>query len=153
MKKILILFICCMMLTGCNNKESIEMTRFRNEINSFCDNIKEIDASINEIANITADEDGLKEATKTLMNHMDRLNEEFTKFANMDFPTEYDYLETMADEAGSYMTEAVNAYHKTYDGNYTESMEDYAQQNYSRAYKRIQFIIDILNGKDPNTAQ
>lgn len=153
MKRLVILFICCMMLTGCSNKENLEMTRFRSQINSFCDNIKEIDSSINEISNITADEDGLKEATKTLMNHMDRLNEEFTKFADMDFPAEYDYLEQMADEAGSYMTEAVNAYHKAYDGNYTESMEDYAQQNYSRAYKRIQFIIDILNGKDPNAAQ
>lgn len=153
MKKLAILFLCCIILTGCNNKESIEMTRFRNEINSFCDNIKEIDASINEISNITADEEGLKEATKTLMGHMDRLNTEFTKFANMDFPTEYDYLEKMADEAGSYMTEAVNVYHKTFENNYTESMEDYAQQNYSRAYKRVQFIIDILNGKDPNAAQ
>ncbi len=152
MKKLMILFICCMMLTGCNN-ENIETTRFRSQINSFCDNIKEIDASINEITNITADEEGLKEATKTLMNHMDRLNVEFAQFANMDFPTEYDYLEQMADEAGSYMTEAVKAYHITYEDNYTASMEDYAQQNYSRAYKRVQFIIDILNGKDPNAAQ
>lgn len=140
------------MLTGCNNRESIEITRFRTEINTFCDNIKEIDTSINEITNITADEEGLAEATKTLMNHMDKLDEEFTKFANMDFPTEYDYLEKLADEAGSYMTEAVNAYHKTFEDNYTESMEDYAQQNYSRAYKRVQYIIDTLNGKDPNAS-
>ncbi len=153
MKRLVLLFICCMMLTGCNNKESLEMTRFRSQINSFCDNIKEIDASINEITNISADEDGLKEATKTLMSHMDRLNTEFTNFANMDFPTEYDYLEQMADEAGSYMTEAVNAYHKTFEDNYTASMEGYAQQNYSRAYKRVHLIIDILNGKDPNAAQ
>ena len=153
MKKLVILSLCCIMLTGCNSKENIEMTRFRNEINSFCDNIKEIDASINEISNITADEEGLKEATKTLMEHMDRLNVEFKKFANMDFPAEYDYLEQMADEAGSYMTEAVNVYHKTFEDNYTVSMEDYAQQNYSRAYKRVQFIIDVLNGKDPNAAE
>lgn len=153
MKRLVILFICCMMLTGCNNQENIKMTQFRSQINSFCDNIKEIDASINEITNITADEEGLKEATKTLMGHMDRLNTEFTNFANMDFPTEYDYLEKMADEAGSYMTEAVKAYHKAYEDNYTVGMEDYAQQNYSRAYKRVQFIVDILNGKDPNAAQ
>lgn len=152
MKKLMILFLCCIMLTGCNNRESIEITRFRTEINTFCDNIKEIDTSINEITNITADEEGLAEATKTLMNHMDKLDEEFTKFANMDFPTEYDYLEKLADEAGSYMTEAVNAYHKTFEDNYTESMEDYAQQNYSRAYKRVQYIIDTLNGKDPNAS-
>ncbi len=152
MKRLLILCLCCVFLTSCNSNTDYETTRFHAEINSFCDNIKEIDESINKITNITADEEGLKEATKSLMNQMDRLKDEFTKFANMDFPTEYDYLEKLADEAGSYMTEAVSAYHKTYEDNYTESMEDYAQQNYSRAYKRVQFIIDTINGKDPNAS-
>ena len=141
-----------MAFTGCGNKPSIEITQFHNELNAFCDNIQKIDSAINEISNITADEEGLEVATSELMIQLDSLEDEFIKFANMDFPTEYDYLEKLADEAGSYMTEAVSAYHKTYEDNYTESMEDYAQQNYSRAYKRVQFIIDVVNGKDPNAS-
>lgn len=151
LRKLTILFLISLLLTGCNkNNNDLEMTRFYAEINDFCDNLKEIDTSINQITNITADEAGLKLATKDLMNHLDTLKDEFTKFSNIDFPTEYDYLEKVADEAADYMNEAVNTYHKTYEENYTASMEEYAHENYKRAYKRVQVIIDVLNGNDPN---
>lgn len=154
MKKLAILLLVSLMLTGCNkNNNDLEMTRFYAEINDFCDNLKEIDTSINQITNITADEAGLKNATKILMSHLDTLKDEFTKFSNIDFPEEYDYLEKVADEAADYMTEAVNTYHKTYEENYTASMEEYAHENYKRAYKRVQVIIDVLNGNDPNAQQ
>ncbi len=152
MRKLIILFLISILLTGCNkNNNDIEMTRLYAEVNDFCDNLKEIDTSINQLTNITADEEGLKLATKNLLNHLDTLKDEFTKFSNIDFPAEYDYLEKVADEAADYMNEAVNSYHKTYEDNYTASMEEYAHENYKRAYKRVQLIIDVLNGKDPNT--
>lgn len=152
MKKLAVILLLSIMLTGCN-KDNVdyEMTKFHGEINDFCDNLKEIDSSINQINNITADEQGLKTATTTLMRNLDLLKDEFAKFSNLDFPTEYDYLEKLADEAYDYMTEAVNAYRKTYQENYTSSMEEYAQENYKRAYKRVQIIIDVLNGKEPDT--
>ncbi len=152
MKKLVVILLISIMLTGCSqNNNDIEMTKFHAEINEFCDNLKEIDSSINQITNITADEQGLQEATSALLDNMDRLKDEFAKFSNLDFPTEYDYLEKLADEAYDYMTEAVNAYRKTYQENYTSSMEEYAQENYKRAYKRVQIIIDVLNGKEPDT--
>lgn len=152
MKKLAVILLLSIMLTGCN-KDNVdyEMTKFHGEINDFCDNLKEIDSSINQITNITADEQGLKTATTTLMRNLDLLKDEFAKFSNLDFPTEYDYLEKLADESYDYMTEAVNAYRKTYQENYTSSMEEYAQENYKRAYKRVQIIIDVLNGKEPDT--
>lgn len=152
MKKLAVILLLSIMLTGCN-KDNVdyEMTKFHGEINDFCDNLKEIDSSINQITNITADEQGLKTATTTLMRNLDLLKDEFAKFSNLDFPTEYDYLEKLADESYDYMNEAVNAYRKTYQENYTSSMEEYAQENYKRAYKRVQIIIDVLNGKEPDT--
>ena len=152
MKKLAVILLLSIMLTGCN-KDNVdyEMTKFHGEINDFCDNLKEIDSSINQINNITADEQGLKTATTALMGNLYLLKDEFAEFSNLDFPTEYDYLENLADEAYDYMTEAVNAYHKTYQENYTSSMEEYAQENYKRAYKRVQIIIDVLNGKEPDT--
>lgn len=152
MKRLMAIMLCCMAFTGCGNKPSIEITQFHNELNAFCDNIQKIDSAINEISNITADEEGLEVATTELMIQLDSLEDEFIKFANMDFPAEYDYLENMADESGSYMSEAVKAYRKAYEEKYSVGMEDYAQQNYSRAYKRVQFIIDVVNGKDPNAS-
>ena len=149
MKKLALILLLSLMLTGCNKENNdFEMTRFHAEVNEFCDNLKEIDSSINQITNITADEQGLQEATIELLNNLDRLKDEFAKFSNLDFPTEYDYLEKLSDEAYDYMTEAVNAYRKTYQENYTTSMEEYAQENYKRAYKRVQIIIDVLNGKE-----
>lgn len=147
MKRLAFILLVSIMLTGCSNKNNdTELIRLHKEINDFCDNLKEIDTSINQVTNITADEEGLKEASNTLLYNLDLLKDEFMKFSNIDFPTEYDYLEKLADEAGDYMTEAVNAYHKTYEDNYTSSMEEYAHENYSRAYKRVQIIIDELNG-------
>lgn len=140
------------MFTGCNSQNtSYETERFHQEINDFCDQIKEIDQSINSISNITMDESGLNTATETLMQNLDILKDEFIKFSNLDFPEEYDYLEQIADESADYMNEAVKAYHKAYEEKYTSSMEEYAQENYKRAYKRLQIIIDILNGKEPDT--
>lgn len=152
MKKLAVILLLSIMLTGCN-KDNVdyEMTKFHGEINDFCDNLKEIDSSINQITNISADEQGLKTATTALLENLDLLKDEFAKFSNLDFPTEYDYLEMLADEAYDYMTEAVNAYRKTYQENYTSSMEEYAEENYKRAYKRVQIIIDVLNGKEPDT--
>ena len=42
-------------------------------------------------------------------------------FAALDFPTEFDYLESLADEASEYMTTAVESYHDAYDnGGYNQ---------------------------------
>lgn len=144
MKKLIIFTLICVLLCGCSEKPAIN-TKFENEINTFCTNISDIDAAINEIDNITADEAGLQAATSELLGYLDLLDDEFKKLASIDFPTEYDYLENIADQASDYMTEAVKSYHTTYEDNYTESMEDYAKENYSRAYKRLQYILNTLN--------
>lgn len=149
MRKIILLCILCAALTGCADSENnTELIRFRDDVQIFCENIKTIDTSINSITNITMDEPGIKQATTELLSNLDILKDEFDKFSTIDFPEEFDYLEQLADEAADYMTEAVNAYTKTYTENYTSSMEDYALENYKRAYKRIRVIIDVLNGEE-----
>ncbi len=150
MKKLVILLFSCLLLTGCG-QENHELNKFQDDVNAFCDKIVEIDASMNKITNITADEAGLATATTELLNNLELLKDEFVKFSNLDFPEEYDYLEELADEAGDYMAEAYKSYEIVYKDNYTSSMEDYAKENYSRAYKRIQIIVDVLQGKEPNT--
>lgn len=145
LKKLVIISLLCITLTACGNSTNTMNTKFENEINTFCTNVSDIDAAINGITNITADEAGLKTATTQLLGYLDLLNDEFKKLSNIDFPEEYDYLETIADQASDYMTEAVKSYHTTYEDNYTESMEDYAKENYSRAYKRLQYILNSLN--------
>jgi len=150
MKRIPLLFLSALLLTGCAQKEDTEMLAFKDEINEFCDKIVEIDASINEITNESADGEGLESAKRELLSCLDDLKDEFSVFASLDFPEEFDYLESIADEASTYMTEAVKSYHEAYkDNSYNEYTADYAGQNYSRAYKRVQIILDFLQGKTP----
>ena len=55
----------------------------------------------------------------------------------MNFPAEYDYLEEMADEAGNYMTEAVNTYNTMYgtDDGYNVNLEEYADEKVAKQNK------------------
>lgn len=144
-KKILLAGICLLLLTGCG--ENPIDARFNREINEFCDNISTIDAKINAIS-VEAEENSIRYATSDLLSYLDELEEEFMKFSNIDFPEEFDYLEDMAKEAGTYMTEAVASYHKAYEDGYNESMEEYAKENYSRACKRVQVALALLRGED-----
>jgi hypothetical protein len=143
----------CLLFTGCgpqtssNNAENNEeLTQFRTEVDTFCDHIRSLDQQINSI-------DTTKEGFETeLMSDLDKLQSEFYEFSQKDFPTDYDYLEDLADEAKDYMTTAVDAFRDVYTNpDYTEAMMDaqyeYATENYSRAYKRITVILTFLNGE------
>ncbi len=46
------------------------------------------------------------------------------------------------------MTEAVSSYHKAYDEEYNQAMEEYALENYSRACRRVQMILAALRGEN-----
>ena len=92
MKRTVLLLLTTLMLTGCA-RQNTEDNKFEKDLNAFCDRIVEIDSSINAISNETGDEEGLAAAKEDLLDCLGSLNDEFAKFANMDFPTEYDYLE------------------------------------------------------------
>ena len=134
-----------LLLTGCG-QDPIE-AKFNSEISDFCESVSDLGQKIDAI-NIEAEEQSIRYATSDLLTYLDELEVEFMKFSNIDFPEEFDYLEDMADEAGSYMTEAVASYHKAYEDAYNQSMEEYARENYSRACKRMQVILSLLRGED-----
>lgn len=146
--KVRILFAAVMsvlLFTACG--EDPELAQFQDSIDSFCTQISEIDTSIN---NIDAQSD---QATVQLLSYLDELDLAFQDFAKIDFPEEFDYLETLADESGQYMTEAVSSYHDAYGVDfYDADAADYARENYSRAYKRVQIIITFLHGETPDDA-
>lgn len=129
-------------LTACGKDP--KLTQFKEEIDSFCTEISDIDTEIN---NVDAQSDN---ATDELLGYLDQLDTAFQDFADLDFPEEFDYLESLADEASEYMTTAVESYHDAYsNGGYIELTADYARENYARAYKRIQIIITFLHGEQP----
>lgn len=137
-------------LTACGSKkaDSAELTEFRNNVDSFCETISTIDSNINSLETI--------ENANELLSYLDQLKVSFDNFAEMDFPSDYDYLEGVADEAGSYMETAVSSYHEAFEKCETaESFQakyDYATENYSRAYKRVKVIMSFLNGEKSEDA-
>ena len=76
----------------------------------------------------------IRKCTDELLGYLDQLDSAFQDFAALDFPTEFDYLESLADEASEYMTTAVESYHDAYDnGGYNQLTADYAKVKYARA--------------------
>lgn len=139
---ILIGILTILTLSGCGTDP--ELTKFKNEIDAFCTAISEIDTSINNV------DAGSKYAISELLGYLSDLEEEFENFSKLDFPEEFDYLEGLADEASEYMTTAVAGYKEAYaNDSYDETKAEYAKENYSRAYKRIQIIISFLHGEEP----
>lgn len=145
-KKVRLLFVLLLsvvMLTACG--EDPELTQFKKSVDDFCTKISEIDTSINGIDAQT------ETAASELLEYLDELDLVFQSFSRLDFPEEFDYLESLAQESSDYMTEAVTSYHSAYsNGSYNEYMAEYAGENYSRAYKRIQIIISFLHGEEPD---
>lgn len=147
MKKKLLTFFAALltmaMFSACGKDPELE--RFRKSIDDFCTKVSEIDTSINNI-DATADN-----ATSELLSYLDELDLVFQSFGRLDFPEEFDYLEKLADESSSFMTEAVKSFHEAYSNkSYNEAAAEYAQQNYNKAYKRIQIIITFLHGDEPD---
>ena len=134
------LMVVSALLTGCGADP--EVTQFKNDLDSFCEKVAELDEAINDID--VEDEN----ATSLALGYLDKLDVEFQNFAEMDFPEEYDYLESLADEAGDYMTESVESYHTLYEADeYDEDTAIYARETSARAFKRVQVIIDVLQGE------
>lgn len=135
-------------MTACNNNNSDnteELQAFRTQVDSFCMSIATADSNINAI---DTNSEGYEQV---ILTELDNLDTNFKNFAALDFPSDYDYLESLADEASTYMNTAVISYHDVFENEYSDEAFDskynYATENYSRAYKRIQIIVTFLNGE------
>lgn len=137
-------FLTALSLAACG--EDAALSQFRERMDAFCTKVSEIDSSIN---GIDAQSDS---AVSELLACLDDLDSAFRSFAQLDFPKEFDYLEDLAGESSGYMTEAVKSYRDAYEGEFDEGAAEYARQNYSRAYKRLQIIISFLHGETPSDA-
>ena len=128
-------------------KDTAALTDFRNTVDSFCETISSLDTDINA--------SGEAENTEKVLSDLDSLKQAFSDFAQVDFPSDYDYLENLADEASSYMDTAVDSYRQAFEAETKEALDakyDYAKENYSRAYKRIKVIVSFLNGETSEDA-
>ncbi len=142
---ILILLITSfILLSGCGDKK---IERFQDEMTGFKDNIINISFQMD---NIDAESDN---AITELLTCLDNMNEEFQILAAIEIPKKFINIESLADEAATYMSEAVTLYHEFYESGYDDSVRQAADENYKRAMKRMNYISILLQGKIPDDAE
>ncbi len=141
--KFISLSLVCFMLTGCG--EDPELAKFKTEMDSFCNEIIEIDAGIN---NIDANSEDAKDQ---LLKYLNQADDAFRKLANISIPEEFAYLDELTDKASEDMTQAVSLYEDAFSNNsFNEYTFDYATEYYKRAYTRLTYIISLLHGDIPD---
>ena len=137
-----ILLSCSLFLSGCKTDPALDT--YKANMNQFFENIKVFDSAINSI------DPNADTAVKDLLYLLDSMETSFTQMASLDVPDNFHGVEQLADEASTYMTEAVMCYHQAFEGDsYNENIAAAAKENYDRANLRIQYIISILHGEIP----
>ncbi len=144
-KKLLTLLLAtCFTLsvTGCGEDE--ELTKYKEQMDNFFTEVEIIHNKMN-----TIDEES-EDALDDLFECLDALDSQFATMAAIEVPDEFSSLENLADEASENMSLAVENFHNAYS---TDSYNEYtaatAKEYYTRANKRLQYMIDILHGKMP----
>ena len=127
-------------LIGCSNNSDLDA--YKKSVEAFYADVIEINDNIN-----TIDAES-ENAPQQLLEELDALNEVFQDFAALEVPKEYIAAESLADEAASFMNEAVSLYHSSYsDGTFNEFNAGMAYEKYCRAIVRINYIGDLFQGK------
>lgn len=138
-------FICMLIFTGCGEKE--ELTVFKEQINDFYIEVSNLES---EIASIDEESEN---AMSTLLISLEQMNTQFQQLAELNVPTEFVSIEELADDAASYMNEAVRLYGEAYEEDYvSDSLIQAAAENYDSAMKRINYIAVLLQGEIPEGA-
>ena len=93
-------------------------------------------------------------AVNQLLSQLDQIDMLFQQLAAIEVPDDFEdqfgNIEELADEAADYMTEADSLYHEAYaEERLDESLLMAADENYSRAMKRVNYIAQLLQGQIP----
>ncbi len=147
MKKNLFILCClgslCFLLLGCGEKKSL--TDFAANMTVFCENILSTNTSLQSI-----DPDSESAYTDTL-NCLDSMVSNFQYLDECEVPDEFVSVEDLAAEGNAYMQEANTLYHQILESAdpVDASLLEVAQENYSRAIERVDYIASLLRGETP----
>lgn len=150
MKKILICMLSLALFCFCGCKKEAEITpiidsTLETEVNKICQTIATLDMEMNSI------EPDNETACSEMLDKLSDMEELFIQFASLDFTDNFSYLQQYAVEARNYMSEAVGVYREIYSiSEYESSKDDYAKENYRRAFKRLHAILAVLRGENPS---
>lgn len=135
--------VLCVVLTGCG-KGTQELDKYYDNMNNFTNNITIIKDSMESI------DTSSENAPADVLACLDSMEEQFRLLSEIEVPKQFAGNEQLADDAYSYMQQAVSMYHEFYDDPECDySVFEAASENYSRAMKRVGYISSILKGEVP----
>ena len=141
-KMILTTLLFAFLLTACGENE--ELTAYQEDMNTFFERASEYNDKMNAIDRES------DTAVIELLGYLDAFAEDIQWMAELEVPEQFSAVESLADEADENMKEAVALFHTAYDGEtYDEGSEQAALEYYNRTNIRIQYIITILHGENP----
>ena len=146
-KYIVIGCLACAMtfFTGCGEKE--ELTVFKENMSEFYEEVSLIES------NLASVDESSEDAVSTLLIYLEQMSIQFQQLSEMDVPQEFISIEDLADDAYSYMKEAVRLYEEAYEEDYiSDPLIQAAAENYASAMKRINYIAMLLQGEIPEGA-
>lgn len=140
-----VLLTSMLVLGGCGEKE--ELTVFKEEMSNFYTEVSALEAEIDSI-----DEES-ENAVSTILINLEQMNTQFQQLAEIKVPQEFISVEELAEDAASYMHEAVRLYGEAYEEDYvSDSLIQAAAENYESAMKRVNYIAALLQGEIPEGA-
>jgi len=131
---------------GCTQNPA--MTAFHEEMKGFYESLFAVTSSLNAIDPVS------ETAASELLVQVDQMEALFQTLAAIEVPDDFEdqfgNIEELADEAAEYMVEASDLYHEVYeDEGIDESVLMTADEYYSRAMKRVNYIAQYLQGHVP----
>lgn len=142
----LFLSVCLLFaVTGCGrNKDEEKLTAYRDSMTTCYETIASSTSALDAI------NPSSNTAVTDMLGELDQINTAFQDMAALEVPEEYSSIETMADDAAHYMSEASRLYHEAFaDGGYLPDVGDSAKLQYKAAMTYLSYIGDILMGEVP----
>ena len=130
-------------LSGCS--DTSELDTYYDEMNKFNSNV----SIITETMELIDEND--ETAPAQVVEQLEKLEEQFEILSEIEVPKHFSANEEMADDAYTYMQEAVRLYKEWYTaGDYEDtSTVQMAEENYNRAMTRVNYISIVLQGEIP----
>ncbi|MCR4787876.1 MAG: hypothetical protein K5888_04760 [Lachnospiraceae bacterium] len=145
-KYIIALCIMLVFLSGCGKKdESIE--NYRTGMEEILAEISNIN---NEINSLNPDDEN---SMNSLMISLDKLDVEFKKMTELEYPEGFDQIKKLATDASSDMSASVSRFHDAYDGEYNEVAQSEAYDLYQDANQKLKVLIQVLRGEYENPSE
>lgn len=137
---LLLFFTIC--LCGCGKDEQLE--QYKEDITNFNINISDIATRMDNI------DPNAEDAVSDVLNCLGEMEYQFALLAELEVPQAFSSIDSLADEAAEYMTEAVSLYNEVFTAEeYPEETAAAAQENYNRAMTRLSYISSLLQGELP----